>query len=93
MSIDCEFLTNDGREFHKFAPAIFMLNFLISSRPYIIYINHLHFEDYDHVHQHFAENSFFSVYNRNVATQTFMHDYPNYIIIDITNIQNFVCKI
>ena len=34
-----------------------------------------------------------SEYIRNVAMQTFIHENPNYIIIDIANIQNFVRKI
>ena len=28
---------------------------------HMVYINHLHFEDYDHVHQNFAEN-YFGIY-------------------------------
>ena len=32
-----EFLADEGRDFHKLGPAIFILNFLISSRPYIAY--------------------------------------------------------
>ena len=92
--IDYEFLTNDGREYHKFVSAMWCWFFLYEVVHVVhMYINHLHFADYDHVHQHFAENSFW-IYQECCQMDIQAWKSQWYIIlIHFTNIQNFVYKI
>ena len=92
--IDYEFLTNDGREYHKFVSAMWCWIFLYEVVHVVhMYINHLHFADYDHVHQHFAENSFW-IYQECCQMDIQAWKSQWYIIlIHFTNIQNFVYKI